>query len=290
MNIYHIPVLAKEIVEFIPQNTEFFFDGTLWHWWHAEYILNNIPTIKKYIGVDRDYKMLEKAKKRLEKFKDKIVFINDSYASINKISNQLNLKFDWILLDLWVNMEHFKDPSRWFSIKQDWPLDMRFDTNQNFTAEKLIKTYSLLQLAELFQKYWDFSEKYSKFIASEIISKRKKQDINTTFKLKNLLKNLWLNDKKISVIFQCLRIEVNQELKELEFFLEKFINFLNKWWRIFIITYHSVEDRLVKQKFKQLVDKWLGKLVNKHVIKPSWQEIKNNRAARSAKLRILEKF
>ena len=104
-----------------------------------------------------------------------------------------------------------------------------------------------------------------------------------------MLKQLWLSEKKIAVFFQVLRIEVNQELKILEEFLDKFYNFLSIGWRCLIITYHSIEDRLVKNVFKQLAARWDFKLVNKHVIRPSWQEIKQNRAARSAKLRVIEK-
>lgn len=285
--VIHQPVLVKEILENLPNRLEYFYDWTLWHWWHAKAILMDRSSIRKYIWVDRDPIILKKAKKNLDEFWKKVIFYQWTYDE--KLENFWK-KYDGMLLDLGVNMEHFKDPKRWFSIKQDWPLDMRFDINQKFTAADLVNNYDLDQFIWIFTKYWDFSEKLSEKIWKTIIDSRKKSKIQTTFQLKNILKGLGLNDKKISVVFQCIRIKVNNELDHLEKFLDKFVNWLNSWWRCFIITYHSIEDRLVKYKFKQLKSKWILNLVNKHVIKPSWEEVKKNRASRSAKLRIVEKI
>jgi 16S rRNA (cytosine1402-N4)-methyltransferase len=302
MNIIHQPVLVKKIIENLPEKLNYFYDWTLGHWGHARQILKvKAWKIKKYIGVDRDKVILEKAKENLKEFGDKVVFILGTYDEslqvykfaswqVYKFKQNPYLLYDWILLDLGVNIEHFKDPRRWFSIKQNWPLDMRFDINQNFTAKDLINTYNVWQFIEIFSKYWDFSPKFAEKIWETIIRERRKRKIETTFDLKEVLKTIWLNERKISVAFQCIRIQVNKELEYLEKFLEKFWQFLEKGWRCFIITYHSIEDRIVKNKFRQLKDKWICKLLNKHVIKPSWEEIKQNRAARSAKLRIIEKI
>jgi 16S rRNA (cytosine1402-N4)-methyltransferase len=167
---------------------------------------------------------------------------------------------------------------------------MRFDPKQYFKAEDLVNTYTKSQLSEIFQKYGDFSPRFSEFIADAIISARKKKKIQTTFGLKQILKDIRLNERKISVIFQTIRIEVNQELKELEIFLQKFVDYLNLGGRVFIISYHSIEDRLVKTYLKQLAKENRLKIITKHVIKPDFEEIKKNRAARSAKLRIAEKI
>jgi len=288
--MYHIPVLKDEILKNLPNKTEYFFDWTLGHGGHALFILKEKKEIRKYFWIDRDEQVLSIARERLKEFADKIIFLNDSYASIDDISTKYNVKFDWILLDLGVNMQHFKDADRWFSIKQDWPLDMRFTKDLKQTAADILNGYDVNSLTEILVKYWDFSEKFAFYLAKEIISYRKKSLFTSTFQLKDFLKKHKLNEKKIAVFFQCLRIEVNDELKHLEEFLDKFINFLNKGWRCFIISYHSIEDRLVKYKFKELVSLGYVNLVNKHVIKPSRQEIKSNKAARSAKLRILEKI
>ena len=291
MDIKHIPILVNEILENIKSDYKIFFDGTLWHWWHARYILEKFLNIQKYIWVDRDFSMLEKAKQNLKDFQDRVIFVNNTYSNIDKISKNLwNIKFDSILLDLGVNMEHFKDSSRWFSIKSDWPLDMRFDKNSNFTAQDLVNTYTLDQFVYIFTKYWDFSEKFAKFLAQNIIDSRKKEKIKTTFQLKDILKKSKLNEREISIVFQTIRIQVNDELWHLEKFLNKFEKYLNIWWRCYIITFHSIEDRIVKNYFRQLV-KWGNfRLVNKHVIKPTWQEVQRNRASRSAKLRIIERI
>ncbi len=155
-------------------------------------------------------------------------------------------------------------------------------------AYKLIRTYSREQLKEIFEKYWDINEKYWYKIAEEIIRNRKKKYIETTFDFKEILLKFGLNEKKISVIFQAIRIEVNRELDELENFLWKVYKLLEKWWRCAIITFHSIEDRMVKNYFKKYESEWKVKLINKKTIKPSYLEIQKNKAASSAKLRIIE--
>ena len=174
MQQYHIPVLVNEVIQNLPQNTNFVFDWTLGHWGHAKYILD-LKNVKKYIGVDRDEKIFPKAKARLASY-NQVVFINDVYSNIDKISQNLNISnYDVIFLDLWVNMEHFKDPNRGFSIKQNWPLDMRFSSNVKLTARDIIYNYSIDKLAEILNKYWDFSPKFAQKISSYIVSQRKKK-------------------------------------------------------------------------------------------------------------------
>lgn len=287
----HVPVLAKEIYEHLPENLEIYFDGTLGHGWHVEYILSNLEEVRnvdniKVLWVDRDELILKKTKQILNKYKNKISFLNTSYADLESIL--WKQKADYFLLDLWVNMEHFKDVSRGFSIKWDADLDMRFDTRQKTTAYDIIEQYWLEKLSNMFNIYWDFSIKYSNLIAETIINHRKKTKIKTTWELKQILKQIWLNEKKIAVIFQCIRIEVNNELDELKSFLEVFPKYINKDWICAIITYHSIEDTIVKYAFKNLVETWKFELINKHVIKPTYQETLKNKASRSAKLRLIK--
>lgn len=290
--IRHLPVLAEEIYLNLPSNLWYYVDWTLWHWWHVQYIIEKFLNIGrsdiKVIGVDKDNDILTKTKEILKNYNN-IVYFNATYSKIDTILSEVRIdKVDFILLDLWVNLEHFKDSERWFSIKFDADLDMRFDRNQSFSAKDLIADYSLDQLKWLFIKYWDFPVTYAHIIADGIIKARQKKTISTTFQLKDLLRSLHLNEKKIAVIFQCIRIEVNSELLQLEEFLKKFPSLLSKSWRCSIITYHSIEDRIVKLAFKELSDTWKFRLINKHVIKPTFREVQWNKAARSAKLRIIE--
>ncbi len=282
--IKHVPVMWKEVLESIPDGVETVFDGTLWHGGHSKLILSKYGNCE-LIWVDRDEKMLKIAKENLQEYEDRTKFVVSSYGELEYIL--WTEKVDMMLLDLWVNMEHFKDGERWFSIKREWPLDMRFDTNQKITALYILKNYTQNKLEEMFEKWWDFKWKLLQDIVRVII--KSKHSLKTTFDLRNALKTIKLSDKKIAVVFQALRIEVNQELKQLEMFLDKFQNYLKSSWRCMIITYHSVEDRLVKNKFKEL-DKNGFKNITKKVIFPSLEEIKTNKASSSAKLRIIEKI
>jgi len=277
----HVPVMWKEVLENLPEKLNVFMDGTLWHAGHTKLIIEN-KSPNKVIWVDKDPKIIKVAEKNLVWF-DNVQFVNDSYKNLDKF---LDSKVSWMLLDLWVNMEHFKDASRGFSIKKDWPLDMRFDPNSWKTAKDILRTYSTAKLSEIFQKYWDFSWRLLDLIVSTI--EKWRFWLETTYDLKNLLKNAWINEKKIAVIFQVLRIETNNELDQLEEFLSKFQDYLEIWWRCLIITYHSIEDRLVKNRFKELDKNWFKNLTKK-VIFPTWAEIQKNRASRSAKLRVIEK-
>lgn len=280
----HVPVMAKEVIENLPENLDLMMDGTVWHWWHSNLILSNFDKVR-LVAVDRDPNIIQIAKKNLEKYKNRVEFVNDSYKNLENILK--DRKVDAILLDLWVNMEHFKDPKRWFSIKYDGPLDMRFDINQKKTALYVLKNYTPEQLENILAKYGDFKWPLLKNIVKAIVSNRHK--LSTTLTLKNILKQVWLSEKKIAVVFQVIRIETNNELDQLEEFLYKFQDYLNSWWRCLIITYHSIEDRLVKNRFKELDGKWF-KNITKKVIFPTWEEIQKNKASRSAKLRIIERI
>ena len=279
----HVPVMAKEVLENLPLEAKLVMDGTVWHGWHSALILSNFPGVN-LIAVDRDPNIIQVAKKNLSEWSDRIEFVNDSYKNLETILK--DRKIDGILLDLGVNMEHFKDPKRGFSIKYDWPLDMRFDTNQKITALYILKNYSPEQLEVILEKYGDFHGLLLRKIVKQMIVSRHK--LSTTFSLKEILKQIWLSEKKIAVVFQVLRIETNKELEQLEVFLQKFPDYLQPGGRCLIITYHSIEDRLVKNRFKEL-DKNGFKHITKKVIFPTWEEIQKNKAARSAKLRILEK-
>ncbi len=290
----HIPVLAQEIYDQLPTNRSLGFDGTFWHGGHAEFFLSHEeqkrPIDKiKIIGTDIDQQMIQKASELTKHYADQIQILHSSYAKITDISQKIWL-FDYELLDLGVNLEHFKDWSRGFSIKTDAPLDMRFDQEKNqTTAKDRLQKAKPEELQTALQTYWDFSPKTAERLTKLICEQRKKSEFSTTFQLKDFLTSHHFNQKKIAVIFQVIRIMVNHELEQLELFLRDFPRSLKKGWRCLIITYHSIEDRITKNAFRALAESWSFQLVNKKVIVPYYTEVQKNKAARSAKLRIIEK-
>lgn len=291
----HIPVLAKEIYEYLPWGWKLGFDGTFGHGGHAEYFLDQRKKSGaldqlQIIGTDIDTAMISKAELLTQHYQDYIQILHDSYANIDQIAVKFWL-FDFHLLDLGVNLEHFKDTSRGFSIKGDAPLDMRFDQQKNIqTASERLQTVKSDDLQVALINYWDFSPKTTEYLSKALLEQRKKSEFKTTFELKDFLLSHHFSQKKIAVIFQVIRIMVNQELIQLEIFLEKFSETLKKSWRCLIITYHSIEDRMVKNVFKELAIGGDFQLINKKVIVPHYTEVQANKAARSAKLRIIEKI
>ena len=292
----HRPVLAKETYENLPHPIKCSFDGTFWHGWHVEYFFTNLEKDYpneykdlKIVACDVDEKVMNKWKEFVSQRVNQISFHHCSYANIKEISKKEWL-FDFMLLDLWVNLEHFKDWSRGFSIKSDAPLDMRFDTSKWEPASHLINKWNKEELEEMLIKYGDFTPRNAEYVVKWIIEKRKKSPIETTNNLTTTLHELWFWDKKIAVIFQSIRIQTNHELNQLETFLKDFWDCLNIWWRCAIMTYHSIEDRMTKLAFKALEESGNFHLVNKKVIQPNYKEVEANKAARSAKLRIIEKI
>lgn len=290
----HEPVLLEETLAMLPEQCRFVMDGTLGHGGHTGKIIEKCKTqnIKyKIIGVDRDVEMMEKAEIFLEDawMRDGVCFIQGSYADFWKITHESGIeKFDFILIDIGVNMDHFKVAERWFSIKKDGPLDMRYDRTQWLSAEKRLAQANYNDILNMFQTHTDFGEKFTQRIAEELHVAKRKQKFSTTWAMKIWAKDRGINDKKLAVIFQALRIVVNGELDELTVFLQSFYKYLTPGGRCVVLTYHSGEDRMVKYAFKDIVEQGMGTLVNKKVIKPSWQEVKKNKAARSAKLRCIE--
>jgi 16S rRNA (cytosine1402-N4)-methyltransferase len=158
------------------------------------------------------------------------------------------------------------------------------------TAEKWLKSEKNETIKSALEEYWDFSPKTAEYLTKLFDERRKKSPFKTTFELKDFLWEHHFNQKKIAVIFQVIRIMVNKELDQLKIFLSDFPNTLKKGWRCLIITYHSVEDRITKNTLKELAEKGEFKLINKKVIVPHYTEVQKNKAARSAKLRIIEKL
>ena len=280
--------MLQEVLNSLPANPKIVVDCTLWHGWHTSNMLKLFPTIQKLYWFDLDPNIMKNTRETLGEFADKIVFCNKSYIELENVLSQWE-RLDFVLADLWVNMEHFKDWDRGFSTNIDGKLDMRFDNTNWKSAYDIINSYSISELANIFELYAEFTPKKSEEIAKKIVEVRKNKPIETTFELKHLLNELWLGQKACAVIFQAIRIETNKEIDNVKTLLDEIPNVLSVWWRCWIITFHSIEDRLVKQWFKSLVDSWNFSLVYKKAVQPTYQEVQHNRASRSAKYRVIER-
>jgi len=302
----HISVLLNELVESIKifsNKKNVIVDCTLGMWWHASKIIEKMNSSDIFIGFDADIKNLELAKIRLEKIaeekKVQTIFINSNFSELKTELIKIWIqKITWIYYDLGLSSLHLDEAERWFSFMHDWPLDMRLDKSKGKTAENVVNSYTASELREIFLKYWE--EPQANRLSQKIVLERKKKRIKTTLELSEII---WWNPKIKSRIFQAIRIEVNWELEAIEKSLEDAIWLLENWWRIFVISFHSLEDRTVKQIFKKeardcICDDLICschhkkslKLLNKKPILPTQEEITTNKRSRSAKARFAEKI
>lgn len=284
--IKHIPVLLEEVIKSIPESTNFLVDWTLWHGWHTQAILDKFPKIS-VLWIDRDPSILLATQEKLKEYGNRFQAKQWSYADIDTIQTN---KSEYILLDIWVNMEHYKDTSRGFSINWDAPLDMRFDPSQWISAKQRITRASSADLETCFIDYADFTAEKAQELANAIIRARNKSAISSTRQLRQVLYDCGLWWPASSVIFQAIRIEVNQELEQLKILLQKLPSLLNSKWRCWIITFHSIEDRIVKKAFKSFAESKERVLYTKKAIQANYLEVKKNKASRSAKFRVIEKL
>lgn len=302
----HISVLLNELVDSIKifnDRKNIIVDCTLWMWWHASKIIEKLNDWDIFIGFDADIKNLELAQIRLKNILEEknieVFFINSNFKNLKSELKKIWIeKITWIYYDLWLSSLHLDEADRWFSFMQDWPLDMRLDKSKWKTAEDIVNWYTTSELREIFLKYWE--EPQSNRISKQIVEQRRKKRFKTTNDLSELI---WWNIKTKSRIFQAIRIEVNGEIDAIEQSLNDAIQILEKWWTIFVISFHSLEDRVTKQIFKKesrdcycndLICSCNHKksliLLNKKPILPTQEEIKNNKRSRSAKARFAEKI
>lgn len=306
--ITHIPVLRKEAIELLDiKPTGLYIDCTVGTGGHAAAILDKGLPDGQLLGLDLDPEALEITKARLQGYGRSILLVNESYRNLQDICNQYNFQpVHGIILDLGVSSLHFDDFSRGFSFRFDTPLDMRFNPEQSLTAATIVNTYTEVEIASLLKKYGE-ERNYQK-IARNIVGNR---PINTTFQLVKVIEKAIGAGKAsgknrinpATLTFQALRIAVNEELVNLEKVLKQTTNLLVPGGRLVVISYHSLEDRLVKD-FMRLESKGCIcppeipvcvckhaaslKLINHKVITPSLAEIGANPRSRSAKLRSSE--
>ena len=285
----HIPVMLMESLENLKIKKDgIYVDGTLGLGGHSECILKKINS-GLLIGIDRDKNSISLAKKQLSTHKNIKVF-NDSYKNLKDILERLNIvAVDGILLDLGLSSFQLEDNSRGFSHKYESSLDMRFDCNsKDYTAEQIIQKNDLNELTKIFKEFGEERNAYK--IAKKIKDLKGEINVMSITSIVDRVTPYKFRLKTYSRIFQALRIAANDELSHLNEFLDNFINLLNPGGRVVIISYHSVEDRIVKHKLKDLKHEKKIELIFKKPLTPSNEEVSINKRARSAKMRVGEKI
>lgn len=304
MEFKHEPIMLNECIENLSIKKDgIYVDGTIGGAGHSSRIIEKIEG-GLLIGVDRDLEAIAASKKRLEKYEN-VKFVHGKHEDIKEHVNGLGYeKIDGILLDLGVSSYQIDEGARGFSYTKDAPLDMRMDQSEGISAKDIVNTYSKEDLEKVFFEYGE--EKFSRKIAEKILKAREEKEINTTYELADIIraavpKNAIDSFKRI---FQALRIEVNGELKELKKAICDSVSILNDGGRLCIITFHSLEDRIVKETFLELQGKCTcpkdfpkcvcgfksyGKVITRKPIIPSESEQENNSRSRSAKLRVFER-
>lgn len=309
MNFKHEPVLLEETIAGLEiQPNGIYVDGTIGGAGHSVRIAERL-TEGKLIGLDQDQYAIERSTQRLQPYLDKVILVKTNFSAIKSVLDNLRITgIDGALLDLGVSSFQLDMEERGFSFHSDAPLDMRMDKEKEMTAATIVNTYSVEELVKIFYQYGE--EKWSQRIAEFIVEERKTFPIETTMQLVTIIKKavprkFREENHPARKIFQALRIEVNDELGILESGIKDFVEALKPKGRLAVITFHSLEDRIVKNTFKELNTRCLCppnfptcicghtktiELVNKKPIISSEKEVLRNVRARSAKLRIAQKI
>ena len=310
MEFKHKSVLLDECIENLKIRKDcVYVDGTLGGGGHSYHILKALNGTGMLIGIDRDTDALQAASEKLKEFSN-FKTVHDNHANIKNILESLGLSgVDGILLDLGVSSYQLDEADRGFSYMHDAKLDMRMNREDEISAYEVVNNYSEEKLFRIFVDYGE--EKFSRNIARKICQKRESKPIETTFELVDIIKSAMpskaLNEKQHPAkrVFQAIRIEVNQELEKLKQAVEDSILSLNDGGRLCIITFHSLEDKIVKHAYEEMEGrctcppnfpvcvcgyKSYGKIINKKPITSSDEELEENPRARSAKLRVFERI
>lgn len=311
MEFKHKSVLLKETIENLNIKPDgIYVDGTLGGGGHAYEVCKRLSSKGRFIGIDQDEDAIKAATRRLMEFEDKVKIIRSNYCDMREALAEAGVfKVDGIVLDLGVSSYQLDDPERGFTYRvEDAPLDMRMDRRQEFTAKELINTYSEMELYRIIRDYGE--DKFAKNIAKHIVAARAEKPIETTGELTEIIKAAIPAKIRMNAghpakrTFQAIRIELNKELEVLQNSLEDMIDLLQPGGRICIITFHSLEDRIVKSIYKKSENpctcpgdfpvcvcgkKPLGRVITRKPILPTEEELEYNSRAKSAKLRVFEK-
>lgn len=310
MEFNHVSVLLHETVDGLQvKPAGVYVDGTLGGGGHSYEICKRLDSDGKLIGMDQDAEALEAAKEHLREFEDRTTFVKSNYEQMGQVLKEQGIgKVDGIILDLGVSSYQLDNAERGFSYREDAPLDMRMDREQQMSAREIVNGYSQEELIRVIREYGE--ERYAGSIARNICRHRENKPIETTFELVEIIRTSMpakaRNGKghPAKRTFQAIRIECNRELEVLEEALEHMVDLLDDGGRLAIITFHSLEDRLVKTSFRRYENpcicppdfpicvcgkKSKGKVITRKPIIPSDEEAERNTRAKSAKLRIFEK-
>ena len=311
MEFAHQPVLLTETIEGLQVRPDgIYLDGTLGGGGHSSVIAAGLSEQGHLYGIDQDGDALKAASEKLKEYADRVTLIRCNYReAVDRLKELGVTGVDGILLDLGVSSYQLDNGDRGFSYRTDAPLDMRMDTRQALTAEEIVNTYDEMDLYRVIRDYGE--EKFAKNIAKHIVTARQKKRIETTFELNEIIKAAIPAKMRVDGghpskrTFQAIRVECNRELEVLTDSLEKMIDFLNPGGRIAVITFQSLEDRIVKNTFRMAEHpctcppelpvcvcgkKPYGKCIGRKPITASEEELENNRRSKPAKLRILEKI
>ncbi|MBD3271033.1 MAG: 16S rRNA (cytosine(1402)-N(4))-methyltransferase RsmH [Elusimicrobia bacterium] len=307
---FHRPVLNDEVIDFLAlYHAGVYVDATIGAGGHAEALLEHTGPKAFLVGIDRDAAVLKLCTKRLSRFKERLQIIHGAFADYASIIHEAGVtKVNAVLLDLGMSSVQVNDPQRGFSFLRTGPLDMRMDQRQGMTAETIVNEYAPADLERIFLDYGE--ERYAKRIARFLVSERKKYRIRNTTELAELIKQAVpaaCRSGRIhpaTRVFQAIRMEVNQEMKQLKTALNHVAESLMEGGRMAVISFHSLEDRQVKDfifnqsrgcvcpanfPFCVCGKKPLLKMVTKKAVRPSAREIIENPRARSARMRVAEK-
>lgn len=310
MEFQHISVLLEECIKGLNiQPDGIYVDGTLGGAGHSFWICQQLGEKGLLVGIDQDIHAIQAATKRLEQYKDNTILYQDNFSNIKSVLDILDIStIHGVLLDLGVSSYQLDEAERGFSYMQDGPLDMRMDNRGALSAADVVNTYSKDDLFKIIKGYGE--ERWAKRIAEFIVKTRREKPFTRTMELVDVIKQAIPQGARregphpAKRTFQAIRIEVNQELVILENTIQDIVERLESGGRLCIITFHSLEDRIVKQKFRQLENPCtcptefpvcicgqasVAKVITRKPILPTDEEIQNNPRSRSAKLRILEK-
>jgi 16S rRNA (cytosine1402-N4)-methyltransferase len=306
----HQPVMEKEVLHYLDcQGGGIYVDATVGDGGHAEAILHNLSPAGRLIGLDWDNDALERCRARLSRFSDRVTLVHDSYTRLEEVLKEAGLpRVNGILIDLGASTLQLMDPERGFSFHQEGDLDMRMDRRRSLTAKNIVNEYSADQLAEIFFRFGE--ERWSRRIAARIVREREQEGPFTdSRKLAEAIKAAVParyrrhGGHPSRRVFQALRLEVNQELDNITAVLPQAVNALVTGGRLCIISYHSLEDRLVKRYFREesrhcscppnrpclCAGKAALTILTAKAIRPTENEVNSNPRARSARLRAAEK-